>query len=94
VWEQPHNCTIHSSSSSQVIRFKTAVLPICRLTIPALNVAYVGNTCFNCGKLGYCLPDYTLPYAFCAKLKELKELLESDLKDNKHLTDKTGKNTL
>jgi hypothetical protein len=33
-------------------------------------------------------------YAFYAKLKELKKLLESDLKGNKHLTDKTGKDTL
>jgi hypothetical protein len=92
-WEQPHNCIILSSSFSLVIRFRTTVLPIRRLTTPALNAAHVSNTCFNCGKLGYCLSDCPLSCAFYAKLKELKKLLKSNLKNNKHLTDKTGKDT-
>jgi hypothetical protein len=74
--------------------FKTIALLIRRLTTPALNAAHVGNICFNYRKLGYCLLNYTLPYTLCAKLKKLKKLLKSDLKDNKYLTDKTGKNTL
>jgi hypothetical protein len=72
----------------------TAALLICRLTTPALNTAHVGNTCFNYEKLGYYLSDCSLPYSSYAELKELKKLLESDLKNNKHLTDKTEKNTL
>jgi hypothetical protein len=60
----------------------------------ALNAAYVGNTYFNCGKLGYCLLDCLLSYASYTKLKELKKLLESDSKNNKHLTNKTEKDTL
>jgi hypothetical protein len=73
------------------VRFGTAALPIRRLTTPALNAAHVGNTYFNCGKLGYCLLDCLLS---CAKPKELKKLSESGLENNKHLTDKTGKDTL
>jgi hypothetical protein len=93
-WEQPHDRTTPSSSSSAV-RFGTAALPIRRLTTtPALNAAHAGNTCFNCGKLGYCLPDCSLSHAPRAELKELKKLLKSDSEDNKHLTDKTGKDTL
>jgi hypothetical protein len=76
------------------VRFGTAALLIRCLTISALNTAYVGNICFNCRKLGYCLPDCLLSHALYAELKKLKELLESDLKDNKHLTDKTEKDTL
>jgi hypothetical protein len=91
-WEQPHNC-ITSSSFFLAIRFKTVVLFICCLTTPALNAAYVSNTCFNCGKLGYCLLNCLLSCALYAKLKELKKLLESDLKNNKHLTNKTEKDT-
>jgi hypothetical protein len=91
MWEQPYNYTTSSSSFSLVIRFGTTVLLIRRLTISALNAAHVGNICFNCGKLGYCLSDCTLSCAFCAELKKLKKLLESNLKDNKYLTDETGK---
>jgi hypothetical protein len=76
------------------VRFGTAALLIRRLTTPALNAAHVGNICFNCGKLGYCLSDYLLPRVLCAKLKELKKLPESDSEDNEHLTDKTGKDML
>jgi hypothetical protein len=93
-WEQPYDRITPSSSSSPAVRFGTAALPIRRLTTPALNAAHVGNTCFNCGKLGYRLPDCPLPRAPCAELKELKELPESDLEDNEHLTDETGKDTL
>jgi hypothetical protein len=80
-------------SSSSAVRFGITALLICRLTTPAFNAAYAGNICFNCGKLGYCLSDCTLSRAFCAELKKLKELPESDSEDNKHLTDKTGKDT-
>jgi hypothetical protein len=75
------------------IRFRTAVLLIRRLITLAFNVAYTGNTCFNCEKLGYYIPDCSLPYAFYAKLKKLKKLLKSNSEDNKHLTDKIRKNT-
>jgi hypothetical protein len=71
---------------------RTTALPICRLTTPDLNTAHVSNICFNYKKLGYCLLNCPLSYAFYAKLKKLKKLLKSDLKDNKHLTDKTEKN--
>jgi hypothetical protein len=81
-------------SASLAIRFRTAALLIRRLITPAFNVAYISNICFNYKKLGYCLLDCSLPYAYYAKLKELKKLLKSDLKDNKHLIDKTEKNTL
>jgi hypothetical protein len=90
-WKQPYNRT--TTPSFPAVRSGIAVLPICRLTTPAFNAAHTGNTCFNYRKLGYCLPDYLLPCVFCAKLKELKKLLESNLKNNKHLTNKTGKNT-
>jgi hypothetical protein len=92
-WEQPHDRTT-PSSSSPAVRFGTAALPIRRSTTPALNTAYVGNICFNCGKLGYCLSDCLLPCASRAELKKLKELLKSDSEDDEHLTDKTGKDTL
>jgi hypothetical protein len=92
-WEQPHNYTI-SFSSSLAVRFRTAALLIRRLTTLAFNAAYISNTYFNCGKLSYRLPNYLLSYALCAKLKKLKELLESNLEDNKHLTNKTEKDTL
>jgi hypothetical protein len=89
-WEQPHNY-ITFFFSSLAIRFGTVALLIRRLITPALNTAYVGNICFNCRKLDYCLLDCLLPCAFYAELKELKKLLEFNLKDNKHLTDKTKK---
>jgi hypothetical protein len=76
---------------SLAIRFRTAALLICHLTTPAFNAVYIGNICFNCGKLGYCLSDYLLPYASYAELKELKELLESDSENNKYLIDKIEK---
>jgi hypothetical protein len=76
-----------------VIRFGTAVLLIRRLTTPAFNAAYVGNICFNYEKLGYCLLDCLLSHVPCTKLKKLKKLLKSNLEDNKHLTDKTEKDT-
>jgi hypothetical protein len=68
-------------------------LLIRRLTTSAFNVAYIYNICFNYKKLGYYLLDCSLSRAFYAKLKELKELLKSDSKNNKYLIDKTEKNT-
>jgi hypothetical protein len=90
-WKQPYNRTILFFSSPAVC-FRIAVLLIRRLTTLAFNIAYVGNTCFNCGKFGHCLSDCSLPRAPYAKLNELKKLLESDLKDNKY--NKTEKTTL
>jgi hypothetical protein len=92
MWEQSHDCIILSFSFSAVC-FKTAALLIRRLTTPALNAAYTGNICFNCEKLSYCLLDCLLSHAFYAELKKLKELLESNLENNKYLTDKTEKDT-
>jgi hypothetical protein len=93
VWEQPHDQTT-SFSFSLAIRFRTAALLICCLIILALNVTHVGNICFNYKKLGYCLSDCLLFYAFYTKLKKLKKLLKSDLKNNKYLTNKTEKGTV
>jgi hypothetical protein len=92
VWEQPHDYTTFFSFFL-VIYFGTVALLIYCLTILAFNAAHASNICFNCEKLGYCLLDCLLSYAFCAELKKLKKLLKSDLKNNKHLTDKTGKDT-
>jgi hypothetical protein len=73
---------------------KTAALLTRRLTTLAFNPAHVGDTCFNSKKVGYCLSDCLLSYAFCTKLKELEKLLKSkESEDNKLLTSKTGKDT-
>jgi hypothetical protein len=91
-WEQPYDRTT-PFFSFLVVRFRTAALFIRRLTILALNTAYVGNICFNYRKLGYYLLDCLLFYISYVKLKKLKELLKSDLKNNKYLTNETEKNT-
>jgi hypothetical protein len=91
-WEQPYNYTT-LFSSFPAVRFRTVALLICRLTIPAFNTAYTSNTCFNYRKLGYCLPDCLLSRASCAKLKKLKKLLKSDSENDKHLINKTEKDT-
>jgi hypothetical protein len=92
-WEQPYNYTTFSSFFSLIIRFRTVALLICCLITLAFNAAHISNICFNCGKLGYCLLNCLLPYVLCAELKELKELLKSNLKNNKYLTNKIEKNT-
>ena len=66
--DRPYN---RSSSSSLTARSRTTALPSCRLTTLALNPNYAGDTYYNYSKVGYYLPNYTLP---CTPYTELKEL--------------------
>jgi hypothetical protein len=71
-WEQSYDrSTSFFSSSSAAACSGTAALPTRRLTTLALNPAHASDTCFNCRKVGYRLPDCPLPRAFCTELKEL-----------------------
>ena len=70
ILDRPYN---RSSPSPSLLttRSRTAALPSYRSTTLALNPNYARDTYYNYSKVGYYLPNYTVPYTPRIKLKEL-----------------------
>ena len=66
--DRPYNYT---SSTSPTIYLGVSTPITYYLTILVLNLKYTSNTYYNYSKVGYYLPNYTLPYALYIELKEL-----------------------
>ena len=66
-----YNRSSSTPSSLLTVCSRTTALPSRRLNTLALNPKHAGDTYYNYSKVGYCLPNYTLPYTPYLDLKEL-----------------------
>ena len=68
ILDRPYN---RSSLSPLTARSRTTALPSRRSTTLALNPNYARDTYYNYSKVGYYLPNYTVPRTPRIELKEL-----------------------